>query len=286
MKHLLILGTILGFVLTGCDSGREPAEPAGDTAAPAEEQPAAEAPATGEAPADDEDSGEPVEVVEESAAVSDDLQPDEAPLTLARANTSEAAGDWQYEEGEHFDRLVPTQPTVGGADKIEVAEVFWYGCPHCLSLEPYVNRWAEQVPANVRFVRIPAVWNPLVKLHAQLYYAEQVLVKNGAIENPELFRAAVFQAYHQRGNRLTSESAIQAFFENHGVTPEQFQSAWSSFEVAQKLRVAEDLARRYSISSVPTMIVNGKYRTGPEQAGGLPQMMEVVEELVARETAR
>ena len=286
MKHLWILGALVaGFALAGCDAGNEPAQPAPDTAAPAGEQPVADEPASTDEPAAETDAGQP-QVVEESASVSDDLQPDEQPLTLARANVSEASGEWQYEEGEHFDRMVPTQPTVGGADKIEVAEVFWYGCPHCLSLEPYLNRWAEQAPANVRFVRIPAVWNPLVKLHAQLYYTEQVLVKNGAIEDPEQFRSAVFQAYHQRGNRLASEDAIQEFFVDHGVTAEQFQSAWSSFEVAQKLRVAEDLARRYSIASVPTIVVNGKYRTGPQQAGGLQQMIDVVDELVARETAR
>ncbi len=286
MKHLWILGALITFAVAGCDSGTEPAEPATDTAAPTETPVAQEAPdASEEAPAGETDTGEP-QVVEESASVSDDLQPDEQPLTLARANTSEASGNWQFKEGEEFDRLVPTQPTVGGADKIEVAEVFWYGCPHCLSLEPYVNRWAAQAPANVRFVRIPAVWNPLVKLHAQLYYAEQVLAKNGAIENPEQFRSAVFQAYHQRGNRLASEDAIQKFFVDRGVSAEQFESAWNSFEVAQRLRVAEDLARRYQISSVPAMVVNGKYRTGPQQAGGLQQMIDVVNELVARETAR
>lgn len=286
MKHLLILGALLAFVLVGCDSGTEPDEPATDTSStPAQQQPAADEPAAIDETAEDPDAAAP-QVVEESASVADDLQPDAQPLTLARSDVSEAPGDWKYQEGKQFDRLVPTQPTVGGADKIEVAEVFWYGCPHCLSLEPYINRWVEQAPANVRFVRIPAVWNPLVKLHAQLYYAEQVLVKTGAIEKPEEFRAAVFQAYHQRGNRLASEGAIEKFFVDHGVTAEQFQSAWGSFEVAQKLRVAEDLARRYSISSVPTMIVNGKYRTGPQQAGGLPQMIDVVKELVARETAR
>jgi thiol:disulfide interchange protein DsbA len=181
---------------------------------------------------------------------------------------------------------VPTQPTVGGADKIEVAEVFWYGCPHCRNLEPYLNRWAEHIPADVRFVHIPAVWNPLVKLHAQLYYTEQVLVDNGAIKKPEEFRASVFREYHERGNRLASESAIQSFFERSGVTGQQFQSAWNSFEVAQKLRVAEDLARRYNISSVPTLVVNGKYRTGPAQAGGLQEVTEVVDELVARESIK
>ncbi len=285
MKHLLILGTILALALAGCDSGTEPAGPAPDSTAPMAEQPAPAQPAAEEAPTQAADAGEP-QVVEESASVADDLQPDEQPLTLARSDMSEARGDWIYKEGEHFDRLVPTQPTVGGADKIEVAEVFWYGCPHCLTLEPYLNRWAEQAPATVRFVRIPAVWNPLVKLHAQLYYTEQVLVNNGAIENPGQFRTAVFQAYHQRHNRLASEAAIKDFFGSQGIPAEQFQSAWGSFEVAQKLRVAEDLARRYSISSVPTIVVNGKYRTGPQQAGGLQELIEVVNELIARESAR
>jgi protein dithiol oxidoreductase (disulfide-forming) len=285
MKYLSSLSVLLLLSLAACDSGREPADSATgevpQTGEPAGEAPAP--PADGEA--DDAEEGEP-QVVEESAAVSDDLQPDDQPLTLARASTAEPEGDWKFSEGEDFERMVPTQPTVGGADKIEVAEVFWYGCPHCLELEPYLSRWTENAPANVRFVRIPAVWNPLVKLHAQLYYTEQVLVKNGKIENPEEFRAAVFREYHQRGNRLASESAIQALFERFGVGAEDFRSAWSSFEVAQKLRVAEDLARRYSISSVPTMVVNGKYRASPSQTNTLPELMDIVSELVARETAR
>jgi thiol:disulfide interchange protein DsbA len=182
--------------------------------------------------------------------------------------------------------MVPAQPTVGGADKIEVAEIFWYGCNHCYDFETYVTRWLETKPANVRFVRIPAVWNPLVKLHAQLYYTEEVLVKNDKIANPEQFRAAVFAEYHRRGNRLASESSIQSLFEKHGVGEEDFQNTWSSFEVAQKLRVAQDLARRYSITSVPTVVVNGKYRTGAAEAGSYPKLMELIDELVAREEVR
>lgn len=284
MKHLSTFSLLLVLALAGCDSGPTPQEsgepPASDSAAD-QEQPATE-PGADEQAAGEE--GTQPQVLEESAAVSG--EPDDEPIKLARANVGTTERDWQFTEGQHFVRLVPTQPTVGGADKIEVAEVFWYGCPHCRSLEPYVNRWAENAPANVRFVRIPATWNPLVKLHAQLYYTERVLEKNGTIENPEEFRAAVFREYHERGNRLASESAIQSLFEGFGVTADQFGSAWNSFEVAQKLRVAEDLERRYSISGVPAMIVNGKYRTGPGQAGGMQELIEVVEELVARETIR
>ncbi|MCH8070903.1 MAG: thiol:disulfide interchange protein DsbA/DsbL [Proteobacteria bacterium] len=235
--------------------------------------------------AQSDDDAQP-EMVEESAAEDEEEQAQDKPLLLARADVSAASQDWKFKEGTHFVRMVPTQPTVGGADKIEVAEIFWYGCNHCYDFETYISRWLENKPANVRFVRIPAVWNPLVKLHAQLYYAEEVLVKNGKIANPEQFRAAVFAEYHRRGNRMASESSIQAVFERHGVSAEDFSSTWNSFEVSQKLRVAQDLARRYSIASVPTVVVNGKYRTGAAEAGGYPALMELIDELIARESVR
>ena len=232
-----------------------------------------------------DDDAQP-EMVEESAAEDEEEQAEDRPLLLAQADVPAAAQEWKYEEGTHFARMVPTQPTVGGADKIEVAEIFWYGCNHCYDFETYVNSWLEKKPANVRFVRIPAVWNPLVKLHAQLYYTEEVLVKNGKIANPEQFRAAVFAEYHRRGNRMASEAAIQAVFERHDVSAEDFTSTWNSFEVAQKLRVAQDLARRYSIASVPTIVVNGKYRSGAVEAGGYPPLMELIDELIERESVR
>lgn len=285
MKHVapVALSALLALLLAGCNPGQEasdatPTEVVGQEPAPEDGMPAPDAPAA-------EETDAQAEIVEESAAVSTESPAEEQPIVLAQSEAP-ADQDWKFSEGNEFHRLVPTQPTVGGADKIEVAEVFWYGCPHCLDLEPYLNRWAENAPANVRFVRIPAVWNSLVKLHAQLYYTEQVLAKNGTIENPEEFHAAVFQEYHQRGNRLASESTIQALFERFGVSAEAFQSAWNSFEVAQKLRVAEDLARRYTISAVPTIVVNGKYRTGKEKTGTDARLIEVIDELVAREAAR
>ncbi|HUD95968.1 MAG TPA: thiol:disulfide interchange protein DsbA/DsbL [Woeseiaceae bacterium] len=283
MNHPLTIGLFLALALAGCGSGQDTESTerrtieeraASETQSATQEEPVAVAP-------DDE-----LEVVEESAAVQSDTQSEEQPIMLAQAEQPQSSGDWKFSEGRHFQRLVPTQPTVGGADKIEVAEFFWYGCAHCLDFEPHINRWAGNIPANVRFVYIPAMWNPLVKLHGQLYYTEEVLAKNGKIENPEAFRAAVFNEYHRRGNRLTSESAIQSLFERFDVSAEDFQKTWKSFEVDQKMRVAEDLARRYSISGVPAIVVAGKYRTGAGEAGGYPALLELIDELVARESAR
>jgi thiol:disulfide interchange protein DsbA len=182
--------------------------------------------------------------------------------------------------------MVPTQPTVGGADKIEVAEFFWYGCPHCYDMEPYINKWAAEKDPNVRFVRVPATWNALVRLHGQLYYTEEVLARNGVLKDLPAFRDAVFQEYHRRGNRMTTEAAIQKVFARFGVSEEDFKSTWNSFEVNQKLRVAADLARRYSISSVPAIVVNGKYRTSASEVGSYPRLMEAIDELTVREGLR
>ena len=236
------------------------------------------------AEAADETSDEALEVVEESAAEPEDTG--EVEIVLAQADTSTAPANWQFDEGKHYIRLVPSQPTVGGADKIEVAEFFWYGCPHCYDLEPAINRWDANKPANVRFVRIPAMWNDVLKIHARLYYTEEVLVRNGNIDDAAGFRNAVFEEYHRRGNRLLTENAISHLFERYGVSADEFLKTWNSFEVAQKLRVASDLARRYSIASVPAIVVNGKYRTSAAEAGSYPKMLEVIDELVARESMR
>lgn len=283
MRHLALTGLLLALGLAGCDPGQESPRPV--TPPEIQDQPTDTEPAPAERPESDPDEGEP-ELVEESAAVDEQERAEEKSLMLAKANTAQPAGDWQFTEGRHFQRIVPTQPTIGDADKVEVAEVFWYGCSHCFDFEPHINSWAEDLPGSARFVRIPAMWNPLVKLHAQLYYTEQVLAKSGKLEDPKTFHSAVFNEYHRRGNRLTSVDAIQSLFEAHGVSAEDFRSTWDSFEVAQKMRVAEDLARRYGITGVPTIVVNGKYRTGASDAGGYPELLDVIDELVARETVR
>ena len=284
MNRPSILVALLSLAIAGCGGGDQPAAEA-PAAAPSQNEATTLMP-EGPEPAEAVVEEEAPQMVEESAAEEEDTQDADQPIILAQAESPAADRDWKFQEGTHYARMVPAQPTVGGADKIEVAEIFWYGCNHCYDFEAFINRWKEDLPANVRFVRIPAVWNPLVRLHAQLYYTEEVLVNAGKIADPDTFRAAVFAEYHRRGNRLASVDAIQELFEKHGVSAEDFNSTWNSFEVSQKLRVAQDLGRRYAISGVPTMVVNGKYRTGAGEAGGYPRLLELMDELIERESIR
>jgi thiol:disulfide interchange protein DsbA len=285
MARIVFFGLILSVILLACSSD-EPATTEPDAlvedAAPATSPEEA-------AVADTGDEAQP-ELVEESAAEADDAQADDQPILLALDTNPAAAAraEWKFSEGKQYHRLVPTQPTVGGADKIEVAEIFWYGCPHCFSFEPAINKWAETVPPNARFIRIPAVWNPLAQLHGRLYYTEEVLARNGKLTDVKAFHTAVFNEFHTKSNRLTTEDAIQKLFERFGVGRDDFLNTWNSFEVNQKVRVADDLVRRYNVTGVPAVVVNGKYRTGagPNEAGSVKTLLEVMDELIARETVR
>jgi protein dithiol oxidoreductase (disulfide-forming) len=284
MKRLVFFAIVSSFALLACSSEEpattEPAAVVEDTAPETVAEPDV---------AETDDEAQP-ELVEESAAVPEDEEAEDQPILLARetpaVDTIATPREWKYSEGQHYHRLVPTQPTVGGADKVEVAEVFWYGCPHCFNFESAINSWAKSVPANARFIRIPAVWNPLARLHGRLYYTEEVLARNDKLADVDAFHSAVFIEFHRKANRLTSEDAIQRLFERFGVSKDDFLNTWNSFEVNQKVRVADDLVRRYNVTGVPAMVVNGKYRTGASDAGSYPNLLEVVDELIERETIR
>jgi len=269
---------MLTLALGACGQSETPSQ-APETA-PVAEEPAAEADAVDPA---EEAETEVQSVVEESAA---EPAPEDQALVLAQADTKPQQQKFKYKEGTHYTRFVPTQPTMGSPDKVEVAEFFWFGCPHCFDLEPFMARFEENMPAGVRVVRIPVTWNRAAALHAKMFYTAEALVASGVIKNADDFREAAFEEFHQRGNRLLSESSLKQLFARFGVTDEQFDSAWNSFDVDRRLRLAQDLASRYSIDAVPAIVVNGKYKTGAGLAGGNAELFEVIDELIARETIR
>ncbi len=278
-RHLK-LGAVLILALSfaACGESEAPA-PVSETTPDVEAPGAvAETPAETEAPADEVQS-----VVEESAA---EPEPEEKAIVLAQSDAKPSQQKFKYVEGTHFSRFVPTQPTVGGPDKVEVAEFFWFGCPHCYSLEPYLARWESSIPQDVRLVRVPVTWNRAAAMHAKMFYTAESLAGSDKLENLNGLISAAFEEFHQRGNRLLSEAAMKRLFARFGVSEEDFDAAWNSFDVDRRMRIAEDLTTRYSIDSVPAIVVNGKFKTNASQTGGNDKLIEAIDELVARETVR
>lgn len=178
-----------------------------------------------------------------------------------------------------FDPVTPTQP-VQNPDKIEVIEFFWYGCPHCYSLEPAMVEWLKTKPANVEFIRQPAVFSDLWGKHAKAYFTAEAL---GVLDK---VHADLFDAIQNKKQKLVSEDELAKFFADHGVKDEEFRSAYNSFLVDAKLRQAESTAPRYGISGVPALIVNGKYKVTGQSAKSQANMLTVVNELIAQESQK
>ncbi len=187
------------------------------------------------------------------------------------------AGAAEFEEGKHYLRLAEPVPTAA-PDKIEVVELFWYGCPHCYSLEPRIEAWQQSKPDNVAFVRIPAVlggrnW----KLGARAFYTAEVL---GVLEKTH---GALFAAIHKDKRTIGNKQQLAEFFAEQGVDKDQFFKAYDSFAVETELRRSRKLVRRYRISGVPAIIVNGKYMVTVSSAGSPDKVFELVDFLVQKE---
>lgn len=179
-----------------------------------------------------------------------------------------------FEEGRHY-MVLPFPAQVETGDKIEVREFFWYGCPHCYVLEPALANWLKKIPANAQFVRTPGT-APRWMIHGQAYYTFEAM---GALEK---LHGAFFKAMQDKPGAFNDEKAIADFAANHGVDRKKFDEAFNSFGVRLKLEKAKQLNQDLNISSVPALVVDGKYMTTAAMAGGEGQMLKLLDDLIGK----
>ncbi len=199
-----------------------------------------------------------------------------AVLMLSSTLLSVSVGAADYIEGKHYEVISPAQPTSTGA-KVEVLELFWYGCPHCFNFEPYIVRWLKTKSPQIEFVRMPGILRPEWALYARAYYTAEVLGVLDKIHEP------LFEVIHELRQPPKDEAALKGFFKEHGVSEEDFTKTFRSFTVESKVRRAQDMSQRYGASGVPTMIINGKYRTSGSLSGGPADVLKVVDYLAQKE---
>ncbi|MBL6754380.1 MAG: thiol:disulfide interchange protein DsbA/DsbL [Pseudomonadales bacterium] len=197
-------------------------------------------------------------------------------VTLPLASTSVGQIE-KYLAGTHYTELRAPVNTPDDS-KIEVLEAFWYGCSHCFRFEPLVADWESKAAEDVDFRRFPAMWNALMKVHAQIYFTAEAMDVIHIVHEP------VFDAINVEGNRLQNEKLIGDLFEENGIARADFEAAFNSFSVRTKVNQAEKRMQDYEIRSTPNMIVNGKYLvTTGEAVRTQAEMLEVVDFLVDKE---
>ncbi len=180
-----------------------------------------------------------------------------------------------YKEGVHYEALANPVRT-SDADKIEVTELFWYGCGHCFRFEPLALQWEAKAPADVAFVQSPAMWNKLMELHARAFYTAKALKVMDKVHQP------LFNAMNLERKRLKSAEEIYPIFAAQGVSEEDFNKQFNSFAVTSMVKQADARARGYRITGTPSIVVDGRYRISSKGAGGHPEMLKVVDHLVAK----
>lgn len=184
----------------------------------------------------------------------------------------------RFIEGEHYtvlDKPVPTRDS----KKIEVIEMFSYGCPHCFEFEPKIKQWSKQQSNNVDFWFFPAVWNKSMNLYARAFYTANELKVSEKVHNP-LFNAIVVKQL-----QLKNKDDIAEFFTSYGVDKKDFNKVFESDVVKKQAELAEQRVRDYKPVGVPEIIVNGKYRIDRMKAGGMQEMLAVADYLIEKETA-
>jgi thiol:disulfide interchange protein DsbA len=194
-------------------------------------------------------------------------------LFVALFTLAAAGGAWAQSNAP-YSLLNPPQPT-DGSGKIEVIEFFWYGCPHCYALEPSVNAWLKAAPKDVAFKRIPAFPSESWGQMATMYYTLEAM---GLIDQ---YHSKVFDAMHKQNVNLANKNKREEWLKANGIDPAKYAEVEKSFSVATKVARARQLTQAYKVDSVPRVIVNGKYVTSAEQAGGADKIFPEVDQLVA-----
>ena len=176
-----------------------------------------------------------------------------------------------------YTAITPAQPTQT-AGKIEVLEIFWYGCPHCYAFEPYLQQWLSRKPDNVEFRLMPGILNNNWVPHAKAYYVAEKL---GILDK---IHQQLFDAIHKDKRNIFSDDDVKEFFIKQGVDGNKFSEIYDSKELLEKLRQAFELQRGYQVNGVPAVIINGKYHTSPSMARSYDNLLKVMDYLVDKES--
>jgi len=185
-------------------------------------------------------------------------------------------------ENQDYKTLHPADPPPA-TEKVEVIEFFSYACPHCFAMQPHIEKWAAELPKDATFTRVPVSfgrreWGQL----SRAYYALEATGDLARLDD------ALFDGIHKEHRPLFDEDNLAAWAGEHGVDASKFRAAFESPGVTARTMRAEQLSRLFTINSVPSVVVDGKYlalgKTHEEMLQIARQLVD--KSIAARKTAR
>ena len=156
-------------------------------------------------------------------------------------------------DGQNYSQLATPELTATGK-KIEVLEVFSYGCIHCFEFEPAMREWQKHMPKDVQLQLMPATFNVNFAMYARGYYAAESLGVAGKLHQQ------VWDAVWVKKLEVPDIDALANLYTRLGVNHDKFVVAAKSPEVAAALKNAGRKSERMQLSATPTLYVDGKYQ--------------------------
>jgi len=177
----------------------------------------------------------------------------------------------QPQPGVNFKPTKQKIPTEA-KDKIEVIELFWYGCVHCYNMDPYLDKWADDLPKDVTFKRVPAIPRKDWVESAKAYYALESL---GLVNK---LHEKLFDAIHKEKEfKHNDTKALINWIAIKGkLDKKEVESAFNSFSMKAKLSRSFKIFKAIGATGVPTMIIDGKYFTSSTMAGGEQNAIDIM----------
>ncbi len=169
--------------------------------------------------------------------------------------------------------------SVSTGDKIEVAELFWFKCGHCFTLEPSLKRWSDSKADNAELIKVPAIFSARWAFEAQAFYTMQTL------NAPETAYDDYFKRIHIQRRPINDLAGLTEFLSGYDLPSDKVESAFNSFEVDTKMRNAKKISLDSGATGVPAIIVDGKYLTSVSHAGSTEEMFKVVDQLIKKAAA-
>lgn len=159
-------------------------------------------------------------------------------------------------EGVDYQRIEGGKPYRAVAGKVEVAEVFAYGCSHCAKFAPMLETWKRGLPGNVQLVYVPAAFNT-ADAYARFHFAAV------AARALPVLHSRMFAAIHDTGE-LPANAAlpqIAAYAARvQGVDAKALAAALKDSKTLDaKMQHAHDFAVRSQVPGTPALVIDGRY---------------------------
>ena len=214
------------------------------------------------------------------------------PMLLAVLMTLLAshAGAEQWTAGRDYFVLPQPQQTSVPSGKVEVLEVFSYGCPVCNIFQPTLELLKNGLPANAQLAYLPASFIPAESwpMFQRAWFAAQALSISDRTH--QLMYEAVWktgelattdpQTHRLKSPQPTLEQAARAYARWTGIKPEDFLATARSFSVEVKMHAADAQVLAMQVPGTPCIVVNGRYRVA-EEIRSPSQLMALVRYLVS-----